>query len=70
VLSSEHVIEGDQLQEDVSVFERDLKAIVEDLWREEHGNQAAGTVERPQEAKSRPEKPIFGGDDWKIKLLL
>jgi len=66
-------VEGEQLQEDISVFEREFRAIVEELWKEEHGNQAAiatGTVERPQEVKSRPEKPVFGGDDWKVKLLL
>jgi hypothetical protein len=67
------MMEGEQLQEDISVFEREFKEIVEDLWKEEHGNQAAiaaETVERPQEAKSRPEKPVFGGSDWKVKLLL
>ena len=31
---------------------------------------AAETVEQPQEAKLRPEKLVFGGGDWKIKLLL
>ena len=67
------MVEGEQLQEDISVFEGEFKAIVEELWKEEHGNQAviaAGAVGRPQEAKPRPEKPVFGGNDWKIKLLL
>ena len=66
-------MEGEQLQEDISVFEKEFKAIVEDSWKEEHGNQgaiAAETVEQPQEAKLKPEKPVFGGGDWKIKLLL
>ena len=66
-------MEGEQLQEDISVFEKEFKAIVEDLWKEEHGNQAviaAETIEQPQEAKLRPEKPVFGGGDWKIKLWL
>ena len=63
-------MEGEQLQEDISVFEREFRAIVEELWKEEHGNQAAIAVERPQEVKSRPEKPVFGGDGWKVKLLL
>jgi len=62
-------MEGEQLQEDISVFEKEFKAIVEDLWKEEDGNQAP-SAERPQAAKSRAEKPIFGGDDWKVKLLL
>ena len=67
------MVEGEQLQEDISVFEREFKAIVEDLWKEERGNQAvipAGAVGPPQEAKPRPEKPVFGGDGWKVKLLL
>ena len=66
-------MEGEQLQEDVSVFEKEFKAIVEDIWKEAHENQAAiaaETVEQPQEAKLRPEKLVFGGGDWKIKLLL
>lgn len=65
--------EAKQLQEDINGFERELKAIVEDFWREEDGNQTPitiGTVERLQGAKSRPEKPIFGGDDWKVELFL
>ena len=65
-------MEGEQLQEDISVFEREFKAIVEDLWKGEHGNQAviaAGAVGPPQEGKPRPEKPVFGGDGWKVKLL-
>jgi len=65
--------EGKQLQEDICKFETEFKAIVEEFWKEEYGNQApitAGTVERPQEAKSKPEKPTFGGDDWKVGLFL
>ena len=67
------MVEGGQLQEDISVFEREFRAIVEDLWKEERGNQAViatGAVGPPQEAKPRPEKPVFGGDGWKVKLLL
>jgi len=73
VLPGEYVVEGEQLQEDISLFEREFKEIVEDLWKEEHGNQAAiaaETVEQPREAKSKPEKPVFGGSDWRVKLFL
>ena len=57
--------EGEQLQEDKSVFEREFKVVVEILWKED-GNQAAISAE----AKSRPEKSASGGDDWKVKHLL
>jgi hypothetical protein len=70
ILSDEHEGEGKQLQGDISVFESEFKAVVEDYWKEEHGDQAPISTERVQETKSRPEKPIFGGDDWKVGLFL
>lgn len=66
VLSDEHVAEGKQLQEDMSRFEREFKVVVEDCWKEDHPS----TAEQPQEARMRPEKPIFGGDGWKVEHFL
>ncbi len=65
VLSGEHVVEGEQLQEDVSVFEREFRVAVEELWKE-RANQAAIAAE----ARERPERPVSGGGDWKVKHLL
>ena len=39
----------------MSKFEREFKATVEAFWKEE---------------QAKPEKPIFGGDDWKVALFL
>jgi hypothetical protein len=57
----EHEAERVQLQGDISVFESELKAVVEDYWKEERGDQAPISTERVQATKSRPEKPILGG---------
>jgi hypothetical protein len=71
VLSDEHVGEGKQLQEDISEFKREFKAVIEEIWKEEQaGGGSGGGGAAGQEAKRRPEKPVFGGGDWKVALFL